>query len=119
MDRLYKYYIEQVADYDMLDVLETFSDIYAKLDIDLAILGNIDSYDTPNDVMVILKEGIIDSAIDNNIIPSNWFPNVWFDLDDNFVCIPPENTEYTEEEIEKFIDDFNNWTGLDIEIEWK
>lgn len=119
MDRLYKYYIEQIAGYDMLDTLETFSIIYAKLDIDLDTIGDISEYDSPEEVQSQLKIGIIKSAMDNMIIPSDWDIYEWFYMDDDFICTPPEDTSYIKEEIEKIIDDFNKWTGLDTEIEWK
>ena len=113
---IYRDFIE-TNNYPLIEILDTYENIFTKLDIDITeedysdLITNVyDEYD----LELAFKKIILMKAQEEDIIPYEWDIDVQFNLDyDWFYLI---NEEETVEEIQKYLDDFKEWCGIIIRI---
>ncbi len=117
MSNLFAAYIEYNHGFDILNTLDIFDDIYDRLDIDVCeVVDSLDNL-TLEELSHILKKSILVQAVNLAIIPDSWNLEEWFCLDNDFVCTPPKNCD--KEEVQNVMNKFNDWSNLDIDIQWK
>lgn len=113
---IFRDFVEINFDYDIVDVLDTYESLFERLYIDLGSYE--DEIRNPwdgNDLQETFKLILLNEAQNNGIIPETWDIYQNFDVEESFAIVNYD--DFDEEEINKVIEDFEDWCGLKLHCE--
>lgn len=108
---IFRDYLEATVSYNVVELLETYDDLFDRLGIDIS------SEYLSDDAFLLqeqLKTILVKTAQDEGIIPEDWDIEECFNLNRKFAIysdIAPK------EDLQKVIKDFEDWCGIQLIID--
>lgn len=112
---IFRDFVEANFDYDIIDVLDTYENLFAKLGIDIS---DNDLVRNPWDgeyLQSSMKIILMTAAQQEGIIPETWDLDYHCDEDDPFILV-----NFDEDEMEKVhnaVEDFKDWCGIKLSVD--
>lgn len=111
---IFRDFVEANFDYNIIDVLDTYEDLFDRLGIDISDNDLVRNPWDGDDLQQNLKIILMTAAQQEGIIPEHWDLDIHCDDEDVFTLINFEDDEM--EEVYKVIEDFKNWCGIELTV---
>lgn len=113
MINIFRDFIEANFSYDILDVLDTYAELFNQLGIDISDDSRVINPWNDDELQCSLKWILLETAKDNNIIPADFNLIEHCDYDDPFILGSIEDLD----KVNRIAKAFKDWCGLTLTID--